>query len=361
MLKIGLRERRKPPNLRTSLWAVALASLFFAPAAAADEEFAVGFSRLSIADPMGGKMQVSLWYPTDVANGLVRLGPFEFPGTRDAEPAAGDFGLVVLSHGTGGSDLGHRDTAIALAKAGFFAAAPLHPRDNFRVGSGSARRVVWEGRPRQLSAVIDALLDHEDWSRRIDARRIGAFGFSLGGYTVLALLGAEADLSLAIDHCSQNSDDDPFCSVGQRPQSDGSGTAEGFAGSLQSLHDKRICAAVIADPVAVVFSDATLKAIPPVQALFYRPEIENVLTARFHVSHVLDALRERSDFPDPQEVVVPRAHHYSFIAPFPEVVAMGLPEIASDPEGFDRAGFHEAMNRSIVAFFEQALSDCVAR
>ena len=31
----------------------------------------------------------------------------------------------------GGSDLGHRDTAIALARAGYVAAALLHPRNNY--------------------------------------------------------------------------------------------------------------------------------------------------------------------------------------------------------------------------------------
>ncbi len=82
-------------------------------AKASEPEFGVGYSGLSIADPMGGQMQVSLWYPTEVPNSVVRLGPFEFPGTHDAEPAAGRFGLVVLSHGSGSSDLGHWDTAIA--------------------------------------------------------------------------------------------------------------------------------------------------------------------------------------------------------------------------------------------------------
>ncbi|MEE8500352.1 MAG: hypothetical protein V3S27_07230, partial [Kiloniellales bacterium] len=127
-------------------------------AKASEREFGVGYSGLSTADPMGGQMQVSLWYPTKVPNSVVKSGLFEFPGTRDAEPATGPFGLVILSHGSGGSDLGHRDTAIALAQAGFIAAAPLHPRNNFRDDIGDDRRIVLDGRPRQFSAVIDALL-----------------------------------------------------------------------------------------------------------------------------------------------------------------------------------------------------------
>ncbi len=103
-------------------------------------------------------MQCSLWYPTNVPNGVVSVGPFEFLGTQGAEPAAGQFGLVILSHGSGGSELAHRAAVIALAEAGFIAAAPLHPRNNFRDDIGDDQRIVLDGRPRQLSAVIDALL-----------------------------------------------------------------------------------------------------------------------------------------------------------------------------------------------------------
>ena len=342
------------------LCAVAMVMLITIDANASEREFGVGFSRLFAADPMGGQMQYSLWYPTKVPNSVVRLGPFEFLGTQDAEPAAGQFGLVVLSHGTGGSDLAHRDTAVALAKAGFIAAAPLHPRDNFRDASGSGQRVVWEGRPRQFTAIIDALLEHRKWSTRIDVERIGAFGLSLGGYTVLAVLGARPQLSGVINHCRRHFDDDPFCNIGTPlDAATRKARARAYAGPPLGFHDERVCAAVIADPVAVLFSDATLKTMPPVRLLFYRPENETVLNARFHVSRVIRKLKQRGDFPDPQEIVVPKANHYSFIAPFPEVVAQSIPEIASDPVGFDRAAFHSMMNSTIVTFFKQAFSDCV--
>ncbi len=181
-------------RLLCRLCAIAMVMLIGMDANASEREYGVGFTRLSTADPMGGQMQYSLWYPTKVPNGVVRSGPFEFPGTRDAEPAAGPFGLVILSHGSGGFDLGHRDTAIALAKAGFIAAAPLHPRNNFRDDIGDDQRIVLDGRPRQLSAVIDALLAQPAWSSRIDSEKIAAFGFSAGGYTVLAVLGAQPQL-----------------------------------------------------------------------------------------------------------------------------------------------------------------------
>ena len=114
---------------------------------------------------------------------------------------------------------------------------------------------------------------------------------------------------------------------------------------------------MIADPFVAPFPDATLKALPPAKLLFYRPEVEDVLKAEFHVSRVVRLLMERDDFPDPQEIVLPKAHHLSFIAPVPESVGKSL----AGPEGFDRATFrkimnhraalHDEMNHRIVRFF----------
>jgi hypothetical protein len=104
--------------------------------------------------------------------------------------------------------------------------------------------------------------------------------------------------------------------------------------------------------------------MPPARLLFFRPEVENVLKAEFHVSRVVRLLKQRDDIPDPQEIVVPKANHFSFIAPLPESVGKKL----AGPEGFDRAAFqekmkhraalHEKMNRRIVTFFREAFVDC---
>jgi hypothetical protein len=137
-----------------------------------------------------------------------------------------------------------------------------------------------------------------------------------------------------------------------------------YAGLPQSFHDGRLCAAVIADPFAAPFSDATLKALPPARLLFFRPEVENVVKAEFHVSRVVRLLKQRDDFPDPQEILLPGAHHFSFLAPIPESVGRSL----AGPEGFDPVAFHEEMtrcaalheemNRCILTFFREAFVDC---
>ena len=261
---------------------------------------------------------------------------------------------MILSHGSGGSDLGHWDTAIALAKAGFIAAAPLHPRNNFRDDIGDDQRIVLDGRPRQLSAVIDTLLTQQAWSSRIDPNKIAAFGFSAGGYAVLAALGAEPEFSRTLDHCERHAEEDPYCRIinGARAEMRAA-RARAYAEPAQPTHDDRLCVAVIADPFTAPFSDATLKALPPAKLLFFRPEVEDVLKAEFHVSRVVRLLKQRDDFPEPQDILLPKAAHFSFIAPFPESVGKSL----AGPEPFDRAAFHEEMNGRIVTFSREAFVD----
>ena len=322
----------------------------------------VGFSGIVTNDPMGGKMRVSLWYPSNQASGTVSVGSFTFPATRDAKPADGRHGLVVISHGTAGSDLGHRNIAIALANAGFIVAAPLHPRDNYEDNSGVGRRIVMEGRPRQLTAVVDALLSIPKWRNRIDLGRIGAFGFSLGGYTVLAVLGAHADMSNIVDHCRRTSTD-PFCDIGGNLAVATRKTIElDYREAPRDVFDPRFCAATLADPVAVPFSDEALAKITARHIQVWRPEDQNVLLAEAHASRVVRQLNTRPQAEVTKEIVVPNAQHYSFLAPFPQHLHATLPrELTSDRREFSRAEFQERFVSEVADYLSSRLARCADR
>lgn len=94
---------------------------------------------------------------------------------------------VLLSHGTGGEASDLAWLARALCAEGYVVASVDHHGN-----TSSEPRYLPEGfaftwsRPRDLSLLLDYLLDHHD----VDGARVGAAGFSLGGYTVAALLGA---------------------------------------------------------------------------------------------------------------------------------------------------------------------------
>ena len=117
--------------------------------------------------------------------------------------------LVVFSHGTAGWFGGHHDTAAALADAGFVVAAINHSGDNGNDRSKSDDLSVFGSRPADMVRLIDFLL--QDWKDKaiVDSARIGLFGFSNGGYTGLALIGAAPDFARVARGCK----DDPvrFC------------------------------------------------------------------------------------------------------------------------------------------------------
>lgn len=319
----------------------------------------VGFTRITIDDPMGGIMTVSLWYPTHRSGGMTHLGPFAFEASRDAPPEAGRHGLVILSHGHAGSDLGHRNIAIELARNGIIAAAPLHPRDNFRDSSGAGQMLVMEGRPRQLSAVVDAMLSKSPWQSLVNPDRIGAFGFSLGGYSVLAVLDARPDFSNIVSHCREKPAD-PFCSVAAK-DADWMEDRPAGEGALQisRLVDPRICTAVLVDPVAVPFSDAEIEriGISPVQ--IWHPQKQNVLLAEAHALHVAKALDRRPGLPRTEVILVDGAQHYSFLAPFPEAIISSLPaQLTHDSDGFDRNAFQQDFTQRVSGFLSKSLNHC---
>jgi predicted dienelactone hydrolase len=123
------------------------------------------------------------------------------------------FPLLVFSHGYLGSPLS--DAYIvglaAFASYGYVVAAPFHGDARFfglsldSIGDITFLLTHLQNflalqalRPLSLSATIDRLLLDPQWSNRIDATQIGAFGASLGGESALLMAGAGLTTSLGL-------------------------------------------------------------------------------------------------------------------------------------------------------------------
>jgi predicted dienelactone hydrolase len=318
----------------------ALAPLAAGLAAAFSAHAGVGFQMLSIPDPQGPPIEVGVWYPTDAPGKPTRVGPFEDPLAPGAPVSGRQLPLIVMSHGNGGYFGGHHDTALALAQAGFVAAALTHTGDNYQDQSKATQ--VWE-RPRQLKVLTDYMLaswrDHD----RLDPDRVGAFGFSAGGFTVLAAAGGEPDITKVFPHCQAHPD---FydCRLMQRAH------AVVPSGAIAWVHDPRIKAVVAAAPaLGFTFGPEGLAHVrQPVQ--LWRAGDDQVLPHPYYAEAVRLAL------PTPPEThVVPHAGHYDFLAPCPPVMVQRNPEICTSEPGFDRTAFHAEFDREVVAFFERTL------
>ena len=118
-----------------------------------------------------------------------------------AEADVVKFPLVILSHGSGGEYSNHTWLIDSLVENGFIVAALNHPLNTTRDNTDEGVISVWH-RPRDITVLLDYLLKDSKWVDVIDENRIGAAGFSSGGYTVLALAGAIYDPELMSAYCT---------------------------------------------------------------------------------------------------------------------------------------------------------------
>jgi predicted dienelactone hydrolase len=115
----------------------------------------VGYQELQIPDPAGGTIEIGIWYPADAPAATRYVGPYPLEVAQDAPVSGRHHGLIVMSHGNGGSFASHVDTSLALAQAGFVAAALTHTGDNYR---DQSRAIDLTNRPRQLKVLVDYML-----------------------------------------------------------------------------------------------------------------------------------------------------------------------------------------------------------
>lgn len=323
----------------------------------------VGFQAITIADPVNDStMPGYVFYPSMSARGITWRGPYELHATLNAPPIAGARPLVVLSHGHGGSELGHHDLAVYLAAHGFVVATLRHPRDNFLDDSGDGHPEVMIGRPIQVQATISMLLADSLWKTLIDPERIGVAGFSNGGYTSLLVVGAVPQFTRFLDHCTRPSDDPAFCSTMQQvetqiAQEQPGLTARQFLTAMQGqMHrwgntdDPRVKAAFVMAPLSLVFDSSGLASIDRPVLLYYG-EADEVLLPKANVLHIAPLIRTLAGIR-----MIPRAGHYVFLAPCSPQLDKEAPDICRDPPEVDRARAHARINADALAFFRKALA-----
>lgn len=165
----------------------------------------VGVRSLNIPSASrGGDLKLRIWYPAEHGGTPVAMGENRiFKGAQafeDAPLVAGIRPLVLFSHGSGGNVEAMGWLANALVKAGFIVAGPNHPGTTSGNSLPEETPKVWQ-RVGDLSAVIDFMQEDAEWKLHIDADRIGAVGFSLGGTTVMKMAGARTGLDDYARYC----------------------------------------------------------------------------------------------------------------------------------------------------------------
>ena len=303
-------------------------------------EMNVGIVRLTTAGEYS--VPVAVWYPTSAPQSELHAGPYLIHATRDAQLAPSRHGLIILSHGSGGSEFGHADLAEALARRGYIVVAPRHLGDSYDKPEGRGSDVQAIGRPWQTVATLDAVLADARLSDAIDPERIGMVGFSAGGYTTLVMAGARPDFSLLAAHCKAHSDDAELCPAGaltKRPVT---------RSDWKLPEDNRVRAAVVMAPLSVMFDAGGLASVT-IPLRIYKAKDDRLLRNEWNANRLLDLL------PNPAELSEVPGDHYVFLAPCSEQLKAAAPELCTDAPGIDRNTLHASLNAEIVDFFDRKL------
>jgi predicted dienelactone hydrolase len=291
-----------------------------------------------------GKLTAVEFYPSSAPPSdapRTEVGPYELDAAAGLPPASGRKPLLILSHGHGGSIWGHHDLAEELARAGFVVAAVEHAGDSWRDQSGSGTDRVLYGRAYQMSALIDAILGDPSLAASIDASRIGAMGFSAGGYTALLLLGAQPDFARLERYCARHPKDPELC---------GAGSVKQTMAASKPTADPRVRAAFVMAPLGVFFGPNAFDEVhAPVY--IYEAAEDHVLVPDENAEAVHRALLTVHGFR-----AIPGADHYVFLAPCSARLADEAPDLCQDAPGIDRIAVHRTLARDADSFFARALA-----
>lgn len=353
---------RSLPLVARVLRLLALALLGMPVALFAQTVTGVGFHAISMRDPVGGgSMPGYVFYPATQATGSTRLGAYEVAATVDAPAVPGAKPLVVISHGHGGSAVGHHDLAVYLARHGFVVATLEHPKDNFHDISGFGQASTLIGRPVQVSATISMLLGDAHWKTLIDPSRIGVAGFSAGGYTSLLLAGAIPSFHLFNDYCQRHPHDPEICGDEiKRMLAAHKDAAGGNVAPTQALQndlkrwgntaDPRVKAVFSMAPLSLVFDAAGAGAIDRPVFLYYG-EHDHVLIPTENAEHIRPWIKTLAGVK-----VVPKADHWVFLSPCPAELAKQAHDICTDPADVNRTEVHAQINADALVFFRKTLA-----
>jgi predicted dienelactone hydrolase len=339
------------------------------------ESYHVGLTSRQIVPPMtrhwrgatDQRLATRIWYPVGVEVPVASrdIGPpgqslfVTYPTASGARFATTKktYPLIVMSHGTGGNADNMDWIAGPLAAAGYIVMAVDHP------GNHAAAPMTWDGmtlwweRATDISNVLDGMLSDPELGQHIDATRIGALGFSLGGYTVLELAGAQTDVAAFLAFCAAHRGD-PVCEPPEMarlsdqrvsPEARSQDSKASLMRSGASYRDPRIKAVfAIAPALGQSLTIGSMREISAKVGLLTGDKDRNV-PPETNFDRIAAAI------PAAQTSRIAGAGHYTFIPVCTPLMTARMPTICADPQGTDRSSVHTQANDVIIKFFNEAL------
>ena len=340
---------------KIKIYLVSLMLLITGGLSTAYADVSVGFKQTVLYNESIRPLKTTIWYPSKTKLPLERVADNPaFLGTdlvRLGTPLRGDFPVVVISHGYRGNWKNQNWLATKLAKQGFIVATLDHPGTTSFDHSPHFAAQWWE-RPKDISRLLDWLLEISDLTPFIDPTNITAIGHSLGAWTVMALAGAEFDREQLIQEC-QVKDNPRTC--GLMPELGLDKFQKGEAKS--SLKDVRIKRVVSLDvglarsflrqsltelttPILILGADVDIGDLPQVEE------------SGFLAQHIPKSIQ--------QYIIYSDAAHFSFMqlckagaVELLEEEVLGDGIVCKDGGGRSRKALHQIIYQDILAFISK--------
>ncbi len=308
-----------------------------------------------------------IWFPVAAASpeqpheigapGVPLFRGHGIAGDAPLSDAREKYPLLLLSHGTGGSADSLDWLASAFAARGYIVAGVNHPGNNAIEPTTREGFMLWWERATDVSEVLDNLLADPTLGARIDKDRIGAVGFSLGGYTVLELAGARTRQQRFLDFCASPAAD-AICKPPEMARLKGPAptlatlspqTRASMAHSGDSYRDPRIRAVFAIAPALGEAFDATSFAEVSIPVMLVAGKLDPIAPVDTNI------LRIASLMPRAKVNMVPDAAHYTFLDDCLPGVDDHLALICKDSAGANRDAVHAQTIDWALAFFASTL------
>jgi predicted dienelactone hydrolase len=309
------------------------------------------------------ELRITVWYPAaaQAVEAPLNVGPPDkplfTPGSaapdadfEDARPRP----VILLSHGFGGSARIMAWFGTALARHGYVVIAVDHPGNNGRDPMTVGGAVLYWERPGDLKTALDKAKTDPTIGPHLDLNRLGAAGFSAGGFTTLVAAGARVDFRRFLRFCDTHPDDG-ICAPQKEFQFSRS-DAEAFfaepaaAPARAHLKDDLSIQDVKA---AFVMAPGIVQSLDPESLKGLRTPVAIVLGDADKVAppgtngEVAAAL-----IPGAKLTVLPRVGHYDFLA---ECTPAGDAAVPVCPADVPRAATHKAAIDGALALFATTL------
>ena len=297
-----------------------------------------------------------VWYPTNdtLKAGDIQKSPFLRQNTvRDGKITGTGLPLILLSHGSGGTRLDLEWLAQYLVLHGYIVASVDHWGNTFDNKIPIEFIKPWE-RPQDISFVITKLLADSVFKKVIDARKIGAAGFSFGGATMIELAGGVANYPLLLNY---------YRTTGRKEVE-----VPELPTLVSLLSDSTFVAQTRHVPV---LKDRRIKAFIAIS-----PSIGTGFTSKAQFKDVQGAvllIGSHADVMDPVKLnsrnyhqLIPGSEYYEFPGKTGHYVMLGeandglkkaVPAVFTDDPSVDRHNVHLTVDSLAVDFFRRSLSN----